>query len=67
IGISKDDLSHLFNDFTQVENVMQKSHKGTGLGLSLSRKMARILGGDIILESKGVGHGTTSIFSLHNQ
>ncbi|MCK4875290.1 MAG: HAMP domain-containing protein, partial [Sulfurimonas sp.] len=67
IGISKDDLSYLFNDFTQVENVMQKSHKGTGLGLSLSRKMARILGGDIILKSKGVGHGTTSIFSLHNQ
>ncbi|MDQ1268052.1 MAG: hypothetical protein QG560_695 [Campylobacterota bacterium] len=64
IGISKDDIKHLFNDFTQLENVMQKSHKGTGLGLSLSKKMANILGGDIILESDGIGHGTICIFSL---
>ncbi|MDD5400323.1 MAG: ATP-binding protein [Sulfurimonas sp.] len=65
IGISKDDMKHLFNDFTQLENVMQKSHKGTGLGLSLSKKMAKILGGDVTLESQGIGHGTLCIFSLH--
>lgn len=64
IGISKDDIKHLFNDFTQLENVMQKSHKGTGLGLSLSKKMAKILGGDIVLESEGVGHGTQCLFLL---
>lgn len=64
IGISEDDMKHLFNDFTQLENVMQKSHKGTGLGLSLSKKMANILGGDITLKSDGIGHGTTSLFSL---
>jgi len=43
---------------------MQKRHKGTGLGLSLSRKMANILGGDVKLESEGVGQGTTSIFII---
>ncbi len=64
IGISEDDMKHLFNDFTQLENVMQKSHKGTGLGLSLSKKMANILGGDVTLESDGIGHGTISTFSL---
>lgn len=64
IGISQDDIKHLFNDFTQLENVMQKSHKGTGLGLSLSKKMANILGGDVTIESDGVGHGTISNFSL---
>jgi signal transduction histidine kinase len=63
IGISKDDIKRLFNDFTQVENVMQKKHKGTGLGLSLSKKMANILGGDVILESDGLDKGTTSLFS----
>ncbi len=64
IGISKEDIKQLFNDFTQVENVMQKQHKGTGLGLSLSKKMANILGGDVTLVSDGVGHGTTSLFSI---
>lgn len=65
IGISEDDMKHLFNDFTQLENVMQKSHKGTGLGLSISKKMANILGGDVTLESDGIGLGTISTFSLH--
>lgn len=64
IGISEDNMKHLFNDFTQLENVMQKSHKGTGLGLSLSKKMANILGGDVTLKSDGIGHGTISTFSL---
>lgn len=64
IGISPDSMKQLFNDFTQVENVMQKQHKGTGLGLSLSKKMANILGGDVILESEGLNHGTTSTFSI---
>lgn len=64
IGISKEHIKGLFNDFTQVENVMQKQHKGTGLGLSLSRKMAKILGGNVILESQGLGEGTKSIFYI---
>jgi len=64
IGIAEDDIKQLFNDFTQVENVMQKKHKGTGLGLSLSRKMAKILHGDIKLESEGIGFGCKSIFTL---
>lgn len=64
IGIAEDDIKRLFNDFTQVENVMQKKHKGTGLGLSLSKKMANILNGDVILKSDGIGFGTTSMFSI---
>ena len=64
IGISQESMNQLFNDFTQVENVMQKQHKGTGLGLSLSKKMANILDGDIILQSEGLGFGTTSTFSI---
>lgn len=64
IGISKENLELLFNDFTQVENVMQKQHKGTGLGLSLSKKLANILGGDVTLSSEGEGRGTTSHFIL---
>ncbi len=64
IGIEKDDLAQLFNDFTQVKNVMQKRHKGTGLGLSLSKKMANLLGGDVELRSDGLGLGAVSLFSI---
>ncbi len=43
---------------------MQKSHKGTGLGLSLSKKMAKILGGDVTLTSDGLGKGTEVLFFI---
>jgi len=64
IGISQDDIKQLFNDFTQVENIMQKKHKGTGLGLSLSKKIAHLLNGDVNIESKGLNKGTTTIFTI---
>ncbi len=64
IGIAKEDLEKLFKDFTQVENVMQKKHKGTGLGLSLSKKLAHLLQGDLILKSEGLGHGSEILVTL---
>jgi len=64
VGILEEDIKSLFSDFTQVENVMQKSHKGTGLGLSLSKKMAKLLGGDITLTSEGIGKGTEVLFFI---
>ncbi len=64
IGISEENIDQLFNDFTQVENVMQKQHKGTGLGLSLSKKLSHILGGDVTLMSDGTEQGTTASFTL---
>ena len=64
IGITKDNIKMLFEDFTQLENIMHKQHKGSGLGLSLSKKMASILGGDIEIQSDGLGLGTTMILTL---
>ena len=64
IGISKEDIDLLFCDFTQVKNVMQKQHKGTGLGLSLSQKMARLIHGDITIESEGLAKGCSVHFRL---
>ncbi|MBU0721269.1 HAMP domain-containing protein [bacterium] len=64
IGISKEDIPKLFNDFTQLENVMQKKHKGSGLGLSISKKLSKLLGGDIALSSEGLGMGTEVRFSI---
>ncbi len=60
IGIAAADQARIFEEFTQVENPLQRHTKGTGLGLPLSRRLARLLGGDVAVESEvGVG----SIFS----
>ena len=61
IGIAAEHMERVFEEFAQIENPMQRHVKGTGLGLPLSRRLSRLLGGDIVLESE-VGRGT--VFSL---
>jgi signal transduction histidine kinase len=58
IGIAAEDQERIFQEFAQVENPVQRRVKGTGLGLPLSRKLARLLGGDIAVESR-IGQGST--------
>jgi len=61
IGIAPENIDRVFEEFAQVENPMQRRVKGTGLGLPLSRRLARLLGGEITVQSE-VGRG--SVFSL---
>ncbi|HKQ90276.1 MAG TPA: ATP-binding protein, partial [Blastocatellia bacterium] len=58
IGIAAADQARIFEEFTQVENPLQSRSKGTGLGLPLSRRLARLLGGDVAVESE-IGAGST--------
>jgi signal transduction histidine kinase len=56
IGISREDREKLFQPFQQIPNSLGRKHKGTGLGLALSRKLARLHGGDItVISQKGKG------------
>ena len=57
IGISQENLGRLFRDFNQAEASTATFYGGTGLGLALSRKISRIMGGDISVESK-LGRGS---------
>jgi signal transduction histidine kinase len=60
VGIALADQEVIFQEFTQVDNPLQRRVKGTGLGLPLCRKLAVMLGGHVAVESTvGVG----SIFS----
>ncbi len=52
IGIDADALRRLFSAFTQADSATAGKYGGTGLGLALSRRMARLMGGDIIAESE---------------
>lgn len=62
IGIPAHRKEHLFEQFTQLDGSSTRSHMGTGLGLYLSRKLARLLGGDVELISTVLDKG--SVFCI---
>jgi len=62
IGIGINEQKKLFQPFGQIKNSVHKQYKGTGLGLTLSRKLARLHGGEISLVSQ---EGKGSCFTLH--
>jgi len=65
IGICKDDLSNIFDEFTQAKTKSKNHDKGSGLGLAISRKLAHLFHADISLESKGLGHGTKATIKFN--
>lgn len=63
IGIAPENLSRLFQPFTQAEDSTTRRFGGTGLGLSISRRLARMMGGDLHLASEP-GSGTQALFEV---
>jgi len=63
IGISKKNLPHIFDEFRQVDGTSSRSYEGTGLGLAIAFKAAKMLGGNIDVQST-LGQGSTFTLTL---
>jgi PAS domain S-box-containing protein len=63
VGIPADALERIFEPFVQLESGLTRSAEGAGLGLAISRRLARLMGGDLTAASE-VGVGSTFTLSL---
>lgn len=63
IGINKNHLRHIFNEFWQVDQTTTRRHAGTGLGLAITARLVRMMSGTIDVESE-VGQGSTFSIQL---
>jgi signal transduction histidine kinase len=61
IGLTTEQQAKLFQDFTQADSLTARRYGGTGLGLALSRKLARMMGGDVTVTSEP---GKGSVFTV---
>lgn len=66
IGIAKEHLNHIFDEFRQADGSNSRKYGGTGLGLTIARKYAELLGGKIEVESIR-GKGSRFTLSLPAQ
>ncbi|MEZ6242565.1 MAG: CHASE domain-containing protein [Phycisphaerales bacterium] len=63
VGLNSEEAARVFVPFEQADTSPTRRHEGTGLGLTISRRLARLMGGDIELSSRA-GYGSTFTFTL---
>jgi signal transduction histidine kinase len=63
IGIAKEHLTMIFEEFRQADETLSRRYGGTGLGLPISKRLVELHGGELHVTSM-VGHGSTFRFTL---
>jgi signal transduction histidine kinase len=61
IGMTAEQQAKLFEEFTQADASTAQKFGGTGLGLAITRKLARMMGGDVMVKSEP---GKGSVFTV---
>jgi len=61
-GMTEEGLSKVFREYEQAERSTSAKHGGTGLGLPITKKLAEMMGGDVMVSSE---IGTGSVFTLY--
>ena len=61
IGIRKEELNKIFEEFHRGDSSSNKKYRGTGLGLAIVKQFVNLLGGEVAVESE-VGKG--SVFTV---
>jgi PAS domain S-box-containing protein len=64
IGLTPDNYERIFGAFEQLDSTLARRQPGTGLGLALTRRLVHLQGGDIRVESAGLGKGSAFTFRI---
>ncbi len=63
IGIAPENMAHLFDEFTMIENSYDRTHEGSGLGLAICQQLGHLMKGTLYAQSE-LGSGSTFTFSV---
>jgi CheY-like chemotaxis protein len=63
IGMNPDQMSRIFQPFTQADESTTRKYGGTGLGLTITQQFCHMLGGDIFVDSQE-GYGSSFVIQL---
>lgn len=66
MGISQEDITKLFLNFGKLADSEGMNKQGTGLGLSICKKLIEKMGGQVHVESEGIGKGTTFVITMQS-
>jgi CheY-like chemotaxis protein len=64
VGIDPKDFERIFEPFRQLDESDSRRHGGLGAGLAVCRRLARLMGGDVTVQS-GLGRGSVFSFDVH--
>jgi len=64
IGIPEEELKKIFERFYRIDASRSRSSGGSGIGLAVSLRLARLLSGDLKVQSDGTGDGSTFTLTL---
>ena len=64
VGLSTEQLAHIFERFYHVDKSRSRAFGGSGIGLTIAQSLAQAMGGEIRVESAGLGQGSSFTLTL---